>query len=162
MVELKDILDLSLLKKHLADGVVRAQTHPNYPELYILNYTEVAQYDRIWDCVTNVCRGLIVRKPTADWENAEVVARGFNKFHNLNTEYVPETMEANLPSDIPLVTEKLDGSMGIIFEYDNQIWVATRGSFDSEQARWATSFIRKNHPNLRLPAGASVVVEIIY
>jgi RNA ligase len=160
MAKLQDILDYNLLQEHLKNGVVRRQVHPQYPELYILNYTEVAQYDRIWDSVTNVCRGLIVADDI-------VVARGFNKFHNLNTEYVPETMEANLPGDVPLVTEKLDGSMGILYYWDNQIWVATRGSFASDQAKWATAWLRERETeNLRhyLTVGDdhTLVTEIIY
>lgn len=161
-VLLKDILPLDLLALHLEEGVVRKQVHPLYPELYILNYGEKAQFDRIWDAVTNVCRGLIC-------SGDEVVARGFNKFHNLNTEYVPETHEANLPQDAPpLVTKKLDGSMGVVYQYDDKWWVATRGSFDSDQARWATAFLRKHiegHGPLSWGYGAiafTPVCEIIF
>jgi RNA ligase len=136
MVKLHDILDYDLLQKHLAEGVIRRQVHPLYPNLFIYNYTEVAQHDRLWDDVTKVCRGLIVADDV-------IIARGFNKFHNLNTDYVPETLEINLPNETPLVTEKLDGSMGIEYTWDDKLWVATRGSFASEQAAWATDWIRK-------------------
>jgi RNA ligase len=153
-VLLKEILPLDLLDKHLADGVVRRQTHPLYPELAIYNYSEKAQFDRIWDDVTNVCRGLIVA-------GDEVIARGFNKFHNLNTEYVPETMEANLHG-VPLCTRKLDGSMGILYRWDGQWWVATRGSFDSEQARWATKWYRNQCVKPNWIPDHTAVFEIIY
>jgi T4 RnlA family RNA ligase len=131
----------------------------------IFNYTEAAQFDRMWNAATNVCRGLIVRLDNGVLdENAEVVARPFNKFHNLNTEYAPETMEANLVG-VPLVTEKLDGSMGIVYLYDDQYWVATRGSFDSDQARWATAWYRQ-HVAMGFPQGwptdVTPVCEIIY
>jgi len=162
---LRDILDYDLLQKHLADGVVRRQAHPLYPELNIHNYTEKAAFDRIWDGVTNVCRGLITVSPCLmdnGMGEEYVLARGFNKFHNLNTDWAPETMEANLPEETPLVTTKLDGSMGILYRWDKQLWVATRGSFDSEQARWATTFIRKYHPEIQIPEGKTVLVEIIY
>jgi hypothetical protein len=135
MTKLCDILDVDLLQKHIAEGVVRFATHPLYPNLRIYNYTEVAQFGRIWDNVTNVTRGLIVA-------DDEVIARGFNKFHNLNTSGVDETLEANLPKTIPLVTEKLDGSMGIQYFWDDKLWVASRGSFMSEQAKWANNWIR--------------------
>lgn len=165
MTQLQDILDINLLKQHCANGVVRRQVHPLYPRLFIYNYTEVAQYDRIWDCVTNVCRGLIVAGEEGDGPGAcdQVLARGFNKFHNLNTDYVPETQEANLPGDIPLVTEKLDGSMGILYAWDGVWWVATRGSFASEQANWATQWVR-DHSLLAQPTQleATPVFEIIY
>lgn len=161
MTKLNEILDVDLLKKHIADGVVRFATHPLYPELRIYNYTEVAQFGRLWDAVTKVTRGLIVA-------DDEVIARGYNKFHNLNTEYVPETMEANLPNVPALVTQKLDGSMGIQYFWDDKLWVASRGSFMSEQARWATDWIR-NRPQLEdlihyatVGDDHTLIYEIIY
>lgn len=168
MVLLENILPVALLEEHIENGVVRKQVHPLYPNLFILNYGEKAQFDRIWDSVTNVCRGLIVEGDCLC--TAKVVARGFNKFHNLNTEYIPETLEANLPKDAPpLVTKKLDGSMGVLYQYDGQWWVATRGSFDSEQARWATAYLRaylaKGHVPMVWGYGAiafTPVCEIIY
>lgn len=112
---LRDILDIEKLEEHVTNGVIRCQDHPLYPRLTILNYTEKAQFDRIWDSVTSVCRGLIVETslqvgpvPSNPFDGARVIARAFNKFHNLNTEYVPETMEENLIG-IPEVTDKLDG-----------------------------------------------------
>ncbi|MBZ5660034.1 MAG: T4 RnlA family RNA ligase [Acidobacteriia bacterium] len=141
-VLLQDIMPIDLLEKHIEDGVVRKQVHPDYPDtLFILNYSEQAQFGRIWDQVTNKCRGLIVAGSC--YCDAVVVARPFNKFHNINTTYVPETMEENLPKDVPpTVTQKLDGSMGVLYKWDHQTWVATRGSFQSEQARWATAWMR--------------------
>jgi hypothetical protein len=142
---LKNILPFDLFAGMRDEGYLRAQVHPLYPELTIINYTEAAQFDRVWNAVTNVCRGLIVvTGPNGLDEDAEVLARPFNKFHNLNTEYVPETKEENLPDEKPLVTTKLDGSMGVLYEYDGKVWMATRGSFDSEQARWATAWVRKH------------------
>lgn len=146
MVTLREILPFDLFKQMLDEGHIRSQVHPLYPELVIFNYTQSAQYDRVWNAATNVCRGLIVKLANGVLdENAEVVARPFNKFHNLNTEYVPETLEANLPNDTPLVTTKLDGSMGILYSYDSKVWVATRGSFNSDQAQWATNWLRKHY-----------------
>jgi T4 RnlA family RNA ligase len=162
---LKNILPYDLFKRMLDEGFIRSQVHPQYAELVIFNYTEAAQFDRVWNEATNVCRGLIVRLANGVLdENAEVVARPFNKFHNLNTEYVPETMEANLPNEAPLVTTKLDGSMGVVYMYDDKFWVATRGSFDSDQARWATAWYRQHEAMFPQgwPADVTPVCEIIY
>jgi hypothetical protein len=156
VIYLKDVLPIDLLNKHMEEGVIRRQVHPDYPELFIYNYTEQAQFNRIWDAATNVCRGLIV---TAD---GVVVARGFNKFHNLNTEYAPETKEENLPKEAPLVTTKLDGSLGIIYLWDDQWRVATRGSFASEQAKWATDWYRRNGDVPSWPDLVTPVFEVIY
>jgi RNA ligase len=165
MILLKNILPYDLFKRMLDEGFLRSQVHPLYPELLIFNYTEAAQFGREWNEATNVCRGLILRLANGVLDSdAEVVARPFNKFHNLNTAYVPETMEENLPNEAPLVTMKLDGSMGIIYEYDGKAWVATRGSFDSEQARRATAWYRQHGAMLPQgwPDGVTPVCEIIY
>jgi len=162
---LKDILNYDLFKRMLDEGYLRSQVHPKYPELAIFNYTEAAQFDRVWNDATNKCRGLILRLDNGVLdENAEVVARPFNKFHNLNTEYAPETMEANLPAEAPLVTTKLDGSMGVVYLYDGAWRVATRGSFDSDQARWASAWYEQHqlvHP-ASWPADVTPVCEVIY
>jgi RNA ligase len=164
MTLLCEILPFDLFKQMLDEGFIRSQVHPLYPELMIFNYTEAAQFDRVWNAATNVCRGLIVQCGANGLdENAVVLARPFNKFHNLNTEYVPETMEANL-SGVPLVTSKLDGSMGVLYQYDGQVWVATRGSFDSDQARWATKWLRDHDAvvSFQPENGYTPVFEVIY
>lgn len=157
VVKLNLILPLELLNAHLENGVIRRQVHPKYAELFVYGYTEKAQFDRIWDAATNVCRGLIAA-------NDEVVARPFSKFHNFNTSYIPETMEENLPKEIPLVTMKLDGSLGILYLWADEWYVATRGSFASEQAVWATAWYHehmKSNP-ASWPADVTPVFEIIY
>src|SRR5271154_5645694 len=123
---LNEILPFDLFKQMLDEGHIRSQVHPLYPELVVFNYTQSAQFDRVWNAATNVCRGLIVIVGAEGLnENAVVLARPFNKFHNLNTEYVPETLEANLPTDAPpLVTTKLDGSMGVLYRYGNDLSIA--------------------------------------
>lgn len=162
MLYLRGIVPLDLLRKMLEEGYVRKQVHPQYENLWIFNYSEATQFERMWNEVTNLCRGLIV--DATDPTDPIVVARPFSKFHNLNTTYMPETMEENLPNEAPLVTTKLDGSMGIVYFYDGQWWVATRGSFDSDQARRATAWY---HQHAKMfpqdwPAETTPVCEIIY
>jgi len=162
-LRLHHILPFDLFKQMLDGGYIRSQVHPVHNELMIFNYTEAAQFDRVWNAATNVCRGLIVVVgPNGLDENAEVLARPFNKFHNLNTTYVPETMEENLPHEAPLVTAKLDGSMGILYQWNGQWSVATRGSFDSDQARWATEWYRGHPIKAEWVRGYTPVCEIIY
>ena len=133
MFKLQDLLDIDLLQKHIEDGYVNKQTHPVLP-LYIMNYSQLAQFSSKWgDGTIDYCRGLIV-----DGQN-NIISRPFKKFHNLNTPSIPETMEANLPTTEPTVTQKLDGSLGIHYAYDGFEGIATRGSFTSPQAKWATA-----------------------
>lgn len=152
MVLLEDLFDVALLNKHLADGNVRQQEHPDLP-LAILNYTTQAQYSGAWDEVTMACRGLIVD------DQLRVVARPFGKFFN---HYEPHA--AAIPLDAAVsVTDKADGSLGILYPTQNGHAVATRGSFTSGQAVHATEVWRDRYED-QVPVSADVtwLFEIIY
>lgn len=145
---------LELHDEMLRDGYVSERTHPDDPDLFILNYTPKAQYERVWNDVTAQCRGLIVK-------DGKVVARPFRKFFNLG--------ELETIPDGPFVAQaKMDGSLGIIYLAPDGIpAVATRGSFDSEQARWATSWLRADQDMIDaatafIDRGETPLVEIIY
>jgi hypothetical protein len=50
---------------------------------------------------------------------------------------------SNLPNEIPKITEKLDGVLGILYPENNKVAISSRGSFTSEQAIWATGWMRQ-------------------
>lgn len=154
MTTLSELFDLYELHVHIQQGYVARQNHPTLP-LAILNYTKSAQYERVWNNITTQCRGLIF-----DYVTGEVVARPFPKFFNY--EEVIEDPSFRLPDSDPIVSEKMDGSLGIIYTYNGETAVATRGSFASDQALWATNWIRENYPYYVQPAGVTTLVEIIY
>jgi RNA ligase len=82
------------------------------------------------------------------------------KFFNHDQEGAP-----TLTLDTPVtVTEKMDGSMGILYQMPDGEWaIATRGSFASDQALWATEFYRVNYLNKWTPnPGITYIFEIIY
>jgi RNA ligase len=138
MVTIQDILDMDLLHEMLAGKFIRAQNHPRQP-YQILNYTEKAQFDRVWNDVTRTCRGLIFNVDTG-----EVVARPFRKFFNWGEE---DSLSFETYRNSPVsVTDKLDGSLGILYPNHDGYGlythaVATRGSFTSPQARHATEIL---------------------
>ena len=158
MSKLDQFLDISKLESLIKDGYVSRKYHNSYP-LAILNYTPKAQYDEsfVWDKEVIWSRGLVYCTDTL-----EIVALPFPKFWNLNDTRHPETLEVNLPNETPLFLEKLDGSLGVLFAWDGLNHVATRGSFHSEQAEWATNYVRMVYPRLQLPVGNTICVEIIY
>ena len=96
--------------------------------LRLYNYTPTAQWGRIWTPVTLACRGLVLD------EHGDPVARAFPKFFNLG-EHEPDGYRPPLPDGPLTATEKWDGSLGIVFHHGGRWRCATRGSFDSEQAR---------------------------
>ena len=108
------------LEKYYEDGLLYKQTHPTLP-LTIWNYTPKVQYENSWDEITLQCRGLVTDN------EGNIVARAFKKFFNMEEgKYTPtENFE---------VWDKMDGSLGIVFWYEGQWIVATRGSFTSSQS----------------------------
>jgi len=128
-------LNLQNLDKRIAEKYINVQKHPTL-DLYIYNYSHKAQYDNVWDHETESCRGLIMDG------NRRIFARPFKKFFNLSQ--VPE-----LPAEPFTVTEKLDGSLGIMYPgLDGLPAIATRGSFTSDQAMRATAILRSKYKDI--------------
>ena len=113
---------LTTLEKYYKDGLLHKQTHPRL-DLTIWNYSPKVQYERLWDDITLQCRGLVTNS------KGDIVARPFKKFFNYE-EHKPE----EIPNENYVVYEKMDGSLGILFNYENEWILATRGSFTSPQA----------------------------
>jgi RNA ligase len=152
MTLLTDVLDTAALVAALQAGHVRAQRHLERPYV-IYNYTEVCQYAGAWTPVTLACRGLIVDESTG-----RVLARPLPKFFNHSEGRAPR-----IPAGMKVtVTDKADGSLGLIFRDGDRIAVATRGSFASEQALHATELLNTRYPRFRPPDGVTVLVEIVY
>lgn len=160
-LKIRDMLDADLLQEMTEQGYVKITEHPT-AGLKILNYTAAAAYGEIWNNVTTQCRGLVV---DGEWN---VLARPFKKFFNYG-EYMPngairdEPFRAPLPLGEIYCTDKMDGSLGILYPINNGHAIATRGSFTSDQAIrgteiWKTKYERRFIPN---PAW-TYLFEIIY
>ena len=158
MITLPEILNMTALRQLIDDGYITARRHNEFP-LEILNYSKMSQYDEklVWGKEMNLCRGLIY-----NYQTLEVISRPFPKFWNLNDSRHPETMEENLPNETPIVLDKLDGSLGVLYTWDGMNYVATRGSFHSEQADWANNWLHKQHPGLQLPKNHTICAEVIF
>lgn len=141
------------LREMMDAGYINMQMHPSAP-LYIYNYSKMCQIDKMWNDTTEKCRGLIVDS------NDNIVARPFPKFYNYE-EYEDPSVIPDLPFDI---YEKLDGSLGILYWVDNTPYIATRGSFTSDQAIHATEILHSKlrHAWSRLDKRKTYLFEIIY
>jgi len=134
---LNDLLDYGDLLRMRAEGYVKEQTHPDFPELRILNYTQKAQFDNMWNDVTEICRGLIYNA-----ETGKILARPFRKFFNYNQ---PGAPDLSLDTEI-VAMDKMDGSLGIVYPLPfGKFAVATRGSFASDQAIHATKVLNEKY-----------------
>lgn len=132
---------------------IKHQEHPEFP-LLIFNYTRECQYEDAWDEYTKMSRGLITT------EEGEVVARPFEKFFNVGEkEY---TKVKNLPKEDPEIYEKMDGSLGILYWWNDQPYIATRGSFTSDQAVFGTHWLYENINYHELDKHLTYLFEIIY
>ncbi len=146
------MIDLALLKDMIDGGFVNVQKHPKY-DLFIHNYTPKTQYERVWNAVTLMCRGLILDGAY------NIVARPFEKFFNLG-----EQENQVLPNEPFSIFEKLDGSLGILYFVDNQAFMATRGSFTSEQSTKANAILQSKYVQILrgLDQTKTYLFEIIY
>lgn len=134
---------------------ITKQVHPSLP-IYVLNYSNRAQFMNKWTQSERVCRGLIVEDSTG-----KVIARGPEKFFNYGQTGAPETSLDTLVR----VTRKEDGSLGIGWKYEDQYGVATRGSFTSQQSVHATSKIDdeiRSHIDFASEWEGTYVYEIVY
>lgn len=171
-MHLYSYLDIAKLERHIKDGLVTVNHHKTLP-LRQFTYTRATILENKWDDVTTKCRGLIVGP------NQKIIARPFEKFFNFQTSYRPETHLANMPKTLPIVTEKIDGSLGILYHFpetfywkiengkeptkigDNYTGIATKGSFHSDHAVWATLHYLSQYKYAKWPVGYTPLFEII-
>lgn len=138
---------LEKLNKYYEDGLLYKQVHPTLP-LTIWNYSEKVQFENLWDEVTLMCRGLVTDN------EGNMVAIPFQKFFNIEENRFTPTENFE-------VYEKMDGSLGIVFWYQGQWVVATRGSFTSDQAIKATEILNKYNKDIMF-RHLTFCFEIIY
>lgn len=119
--------------------------------LLLCSYAPECQFKRPeeWTAFERASRGLIY-----DIATGEVVARPFDKFWNLGEVALPDC-------DIDCVTIKWDGSLGIVYHHNGAWNVATRGSFESDQAKWARIFMSALDFQ-GIPESWTLLFEIIY
>jgi RNA ligase len=134
---LHNLFDIASLRAQSAHKGVDVTTSPKFPDLVMLHYSREAQLDENWNEFSKMCRGLIV-----DLKNKKILAWPFNKFFNLDEQ--PESKLSVLLEAGPFtVSEKLDGSMLTLFKDPNtgQFHLTTKGSFESEQGKYATQIM---------------------
>jgi RNA ligase len=138
---------IEILNRYFDEGLVYKQVHPTLP-LTIWNYSEKVQYENLWDEITLQTRGLVTDN------EGNLVARPFKKFFNL------EEGKHTPTSDFE-VFEKVDGSLGIVFKYNGEWIIATRGSFTSDQAIKGKEMLSKLNMD-KVPYNVTYLFEIIY
>lgn len=139
-------------------GYITVQNHDEC-DYKIYNYTNKTMYEGKWNEYTRLCRGLILNSESV------VIARPFEKFFNLeeyglNGKDLPFNIIQNEKME---VFEKMDGSLGILYKLPNgEPRIATRGSFNSEQALKATEIFNKKYKDFDFDDDYTFLFEIIY
>jgi len=120
-------------------------------DLLMFAYTPTAQYAGRWNAFERMSRGLIL-----DATTGAVVARPFDKFYNWG--------EGGRTSDTTFdyVMEKVDGSLIICFHFRDRWRAATRGSFTSDQARWAQGQLNAMPALLDIEPRWTLLFEAVY
>jgi len=136
-----------ILNKYYEEGLVYKQVHPTLP-LTIWNYSEKVQYENLWNEITLQTRGLVTD------DKGNVVARPYKKFFNMEE-------GKHTPTPDFEVYDKLDGSLGILFNYNGEWVFATRGSFNSDQSIKGLELLQK-YDYYKLHKDYTYLFEIIY
>jgi len=175
-MRIESLLDTGRLARLVEEGYIVQNPHPTLP-LRILNYSHKCMFENKWSYEACVCRGLIV-----DTEG-NVVSRPFPKFFNIGQKgpYIYRDGDQRLVRDevydaafllrkseawkSPItITRKLDGWLGILWHYGGQWGIASRGSFESPGAAYATQRFQKFVKYTAvddIPPGITLLFEII-
>lgn len=124
-------------------------------KLMLYNYTDKTTYEKKWNDHTLNARGTVYEIATGN-----VVARAFPKFFNFG-ELATSKSRNLLKEKNFTVCEKMDGSLGIVYNYEGEWRVNTRGSFTSDQAIKAKEMLSK-YSTSNLNPLVAYLVEIIY
>lgn len=162
--KLSEHINLKLLNKMVAEGYVNVSSHPDDNSLKLLNYSRSAQYEGKWNDATKMTRGLMIKASKDDYSDAVIIERPWKKFFTLSQIRNDdgsagwalgdeEENESSEPTEMDrldftapaIVTDKLDGSMGILYTAPNgELAISTKGSFVSEQAIMYTKLLKEN------------------
>ena len=161
MVKLQELLnfykwntthvDMEKISELEHDGLVQMKKHPEYP-LFLLNYTSKTQFKHRWCNELIHARGLVVT------EDGEIIARPLPKFFNhyeITDWYQQQDKNYEL-------YDKMDGSLGIMFHYEDKRIFCTRGSFISEQAVKSEELFKSKYNNVKINKECTYCFEVIY
>jgi len=141
------------LEKLVENGDVAKRKHPT-KNLYIYSYLKTWYPE--WSETLRWARGLILDG------QGNVVACPFKKFFNYSE--IKAEIDDLIRLGVPCrIQEKLDGSLGVLFWYDGEWHLSTKGSFTSEQAIKGKEILEKYYPSYTmLDKAYTYLFEIIY
>ena len=156
--------DRKILERYLqAESSFCVEKHPN-ADLYIYGYDSRKLNRIIWDNFNVNMRGLIV-----DAEG-NVQAMSFKKFFTFRNYLSPKLIalsEGNtlrLPQEKYTITEKVDGTLGLLYWINDVPYIATQRSFKATNAQRASQILHSRYKHLfsKLDRNKSYIFEVLF
>ena len=161
MIELQDLVrfynwnsthvDMKKCEELKNKGLLNIKKHILHP-IYLLDYTPKTQYRQLWCKELIHARGLVVA------QDGEILARPLPKFFN---HYEIDGFEELHDKDYE-VYKKMDGSLAILFHYNDLPIFCTRGSFCSDQALKAEEIYKLKYKDVEVKKECTYCFEVIY
>lgn len=108
-----------------------------------------------WNLFERQSRGMII-----DYATGEIVAWPFEKFFNLGEFWAPKLEDLGGLSFV--VSEKIDGSLGVVWRDDDKIRVTTSSSFSSEYCDFATDYWHRHYGDFQPPINMTLLFEMTW
>lgn len=121
-------VDFDRLSRYHDEGKLRHSVHPSR-NLHVWTYSQSTVYNRDWDDLTRICRGLVT-----DGDGV-VISRPFPKFFNWGE---PEAPGSDITSKPFWAYDKMDGTLIIVgLDSNGDRVVSTKGSFTTWHSEMA-------------------------
>lgn len=148
MTQLSQVLDPDALERQIAAGLITRRMLAG-SDIAVYNYTARAAYTKTWTTETRRCRGLVVGGDGC------VLARPFEKFFDLSV--------TAQPGGECYASEKVDGSLGILYRGPEGLSITTRGDPNGWQSKAATALWRtyQDRGDAVPPDGVTWLFEIV-
>ena len=157
-------LNFKELLKLTESGFIRVEKHTK-DDLYIFGYYSDEPYQkREWNSLSSLCRGLITNG------NGEIIEHPFPKFFTFKTYLSPniallsDSQIASIPNCKYRITEKIDGTMVILYWIGDIPYCATQRSFTNIKAKIATEILHEKYSHLfnKLDKRFTYIFEAVY
>ena len=135
-------------------GLLRSQIAPD-KLLWIYTYSELTQFDRLWNSVTRNARGIVFD------DKGRCITRCLPKFFNKDE---PNAILEMPRDETYRIFEKKDGSLiNIVNDPEYGLVVTSKGSFTSDHVGWAKEILQENSiTEESFKPGLTHVFELIY
>lgn len=148
----------SKLDEYVKMGLLRSQTNAA-GTLTIYVYSELTQFDRLWNSVTRQARGLVLDN------KSRCIIKCLPKFFNADEpEALLERPRVIDPASL-VVQDKLDGSLiQVANDPEHGLVITSKGSFNSDQSNWASQIIAEQYPEHHeyFEPGLTYIFELIH